>query len=295
MSVNIIESIVPVSSRVRTGTVHRKQWIVIHETGNRSKGADAKSHAAYMQSLAKSNGQYLSWHYTVDDKEIYHHIPDNEIAWHAGDGRAEDGGNMSGIGIEICVNPEGDFSKARANAAWLTAKLLKDFNLPVTAVKQHHDFSSYGKNCPETIRNQGLWNDFIAKVSGCLNESKPQQSAGNSAPRLKYKVGDRVTYSSCYKASTDGIEKAIILKANKTGAITKIIANARNPYLIGNGTCWCNDGDIRTVVSMSKKSIDEIAREVIAGKWGNGEERKRRLASAGYDYKSVQQKVNEML
>lgn len=42
-------------------------------------------------------------------------------------------------------------------------------------------------------------------------------------------------------------------------------------------------------------SIDEIAREVINGKWGNGAERKRRLTEAGYDYEAVQKRVNEML
>ena len=45
----------------------------------------------------------------------------------------------------------------------------------------------------------------------------------------------------------------------------------------------------------SKKSIDEIAREVIAGKWGNGQDRKNRLTKAGYDYNTVQKRVNEML
>ena len=44
-----------------------------------------------------------------------------------------------------------------------------------------------------------------------------------------------------------------------------------------------------------KKSVEDIAKEVIAGKWGNGEERKTRLADAGYDYKIIQAKVNEML
>ena len=45
----------------------------------------------------------------------------------------------------------------------------------------------------------------------------------------------------------------------------------------------------------SKKSVDEIAREVIAGKWGNGQDRKNRLTKAGYDYNAVQKRVNEML
>lgn len=47
--------------------------------------------------------------------------------------------------------------------------------------------------------------------------------------------------------------------------------------------------------TVSVKSIDELAREVIRGLWGNGAERKTRLANAGYDYKTVQAKVNEML
>ena len=44
-----------------------------------------------------------------------------------------------------------------------------------------------------------------------------------------------------------------------------------------------------------KKSNEEIAREVIRGDWGNGDERKRRLAEAGYDYSSVQSLVNQIL
>lgn len=47
--------------------------------------------------------------------------------------------------------------------------------------------------------------------------------------------------------------------------------------------------------SPAKKSVEEIAREVIAGKWGNGEERKKRLIAAGYDYAAIQAKVNAIL
>lgn len=45
----------------------------------------------------------------------------------------------------------------------------------------------------------------------------------------------------------------------------------------------------------SGKSVDEVAKEVIAGKWGNGEQRATALRSAGYSYTAVQNKVNEML
>lgn len=43
------------------------------------------------------------------------------------------------------------------------------------------------------------------------------------------------------------------------------------------------------------KSNGEIAREVIAGKWGNGDTRKQKLTAAGYDYSAIQKLVNQML
>lgn len=45
----------------------------------------------------------------------------------------------------------------------------------------------------------------------------------------------------------------------------------------------------------SQKTNNEIAREVIQGKWGNNPERKERLTKAGYDYKAIQAIVNKML
>ena len=47
--------------------------------------------------------------------------------------------------------------------------------------------------------------------------------------------------------------------------------------------------------SVTKKTVEEIAREVIQGKWGNGSERKKKLAAAGYDYTEVQRLVNKIL
>ena len=44
-----------------------------------------------------------------------------------------------------------------------------------------------------------------------------------------------------------------------------------------------------------KKTVDELALEVIRGEWGNGAERKERLTAAGYDYSEVQRKVNQLI
>ena len=50
-----------------------------------------------------------------------------------------------------------------------------------------------------------------------------------------------------------------------------------------------NSAEVRTA------TVDEIAREVIAGKWGNGLARKQLLTGAGYDYKTIQTRVNQIL
>ena len=43
------------------------------------------------------------------------------------------------------------------------------------------------------------------------------------------------------------------------------------------------------------KSVDEVAREVIRGEWGNGSDRRQRLEAAGYDYDAIQHRVNAIL
>ena len=54
------------------------------------------------------------------------------------------------------------------------------------------------------------------------------------------------------------------------------------------------DGIINLIAVNEKKSIKEIALEVKAGKWGNGEERKKKLIDAGYDYEQVRKEVNRL-
>lgn len=55
------------------------------------------------------------------------------------------------------------------------------------------------------------------------------------------------------------------------------------------------DGKPKPQPTPAKKTVYQIAQEVIAGKWGNGEDRRKRLEDAGYSYDEVQEKVNEIL
>ena len=163
--VPLYNTIVPASAPGRPNEERIIKYVVIHETGNLAAGADAEAHSRLMESGDMGN---TSWHYTVDDKEIYQHIPDNEIAWHAGDQRTEDGGNMCGIAVELCVNSDGDFEKTFANGAKLAAFLLNSYNLDISALKQHNDFS--GKDCPEIIRRDGRWDEFVTLVNTYIDE-----------------------------------------------------------------------------------------------------------------------------
>lgn len=90
----------------------------------------------------------------------------------------------------------------------------------------------------------------------------------------------------------------------QTGKGTFTIVEVRDGWgrlKSGAGWIWlCNPsycivGGKVTSAQTPSKSIEELAREVIQGKWSNGEERKQKLKAAGYDYSAVQKRVNELL
>ena len=73
-------------------------------------------------------------------------------------------------------------------------------------------------------------------------------------------------------------------KVMQRNRYSNIVAYARPKYVQG------------TLTNISeRKSIEEIAAEVLAGKWGCGNDRRQRLSNAGYDYKQIQELVNKIL
>nr|WP_122011737.1 N-acetylmuramoyl-L-alanine amidase [Maliibacterium massiliense] len=145
--------------------------VTIHNTGNPGAGAGADNHAAYLQ----GSGQHktASWHYAVDDKAITQSIPEDEVAWHAGDGNGD--GNRATVAIEICINPESDLARATDNTAELAADILRRHGMTTAAghLFQHHDWS--GKNCPAQLRagQPYSWDAFVAKVQQHLSGATP--------------------------------------------------------------------------------------------------------------------------
>ena len=160
---DIIQDFIPLNKPNRPSTYNPCYYITIHDTGNTDRGADALAHSAYL----KATSEKVSWHFTVDDTVAVNHLPTNETAYHAGDGK-NGTGNTKSIGIEICINADGDIEKATDNAAWLTAKLLIEHKLTIEKVVQHNRWS--GKDCPQNLRN-GVpysWEVFLSKVEAYM-------------------------------------------------------------------------------------------------------------------------------
>ena len=145
---------------------------------------------------------------------------------------------------------------------------------------------------------------------------------GFTATTSEYYNGNKVTIEASFRAypnvassvvgyydflaSTPRYAKALN-NPNYRDAVDKLIhttdglAYATDPNYISkvvsiieqyNLTEW----DAREVQPQPQlKPIDEVAKEVIRGEWGNNPERKRRLVQAGYDYNAVQTRVNQLM
>lgn len=136
------------------------KYITVHNTGNTSKGADAEMHTKYVDTVKN----YVSWHFTVDDKGIYQELPVNESAWHAGDG-TNGTGNRQSIAIEICEYEGIDYSQAEKNAIELIVFLMKELSIPLENVVPHKKWS--GKYCPHIILDNG-WDMFVARIKNTM-------------------------------------------------------------------------------------------------------------------------------
>jgi N-acetylmuramoyl-L-alanine amidase len=156
----------------------RPTFITIHSTDNRSRSADALNHALAMNKGLRGRHNrtgFLTWHFTVDDHSIYQTLPTNETGEHAD---YEGQGNRSSIGIEMCVNRGNDLGITIDRTAQLTARLMRQYDIPLDHVVPHmhwrmirySDGRDLGfKKCPRILLDGGRlgpkWSAFISKVS----------------------------------------------------------------------------------------------------------------------------------
>lgn len=147
-------------------------YVVIHETDNWSKGANARAHATAM----KNGNLDGTVHYYVDSQECYQTLEHQDGAWAVGDGHGRYGiSNLNSINIEICVNPESDYYTAVDRAARLAAMLLNQYGWDTSHLKRHYDASR--KHCPRRILDEGLWDNFVKCTASYM-----KKQGGGAAP-----------------------------------------------------------------------------------------------------------------
>lgn len=134
------------------------KYIVIHDTGNPSAYANANAHYNYFNSGNRSS----SADFFVDDNgalcvnDYYKYY-----TWHVGDGRGTYGiTNANSIGIELCINSDGNRAKAVSHMTSLVKELMDELNIPIDRVVRHYDASR--KSCPNSMskNNWAEWHTF---------------------------------------------------------------------------------------------------------------------------------------
>lgn len=139
------------------------------------------------------------------------------------------------------------------------------------------------------------------KYSMQFYQNKGQLFFSNPQP------GDQVFFKSNGEISHTGIVESVsgttvvTIEGNASDQVKRINRKLNDGYTYAFGrpkyddTSTSGTGSTGSGSTGTKKTVDELAKEVIDGKWGNGDDRKARLTAAGYDYAAVQKKVNELL
>lgn len=249
MAVKIIDMLIPASNkRTRPGTKRTPRSITIHETDNTNVRANALAHAR-LQFLG--NARQASWQYQVDDElEIYRSVPDNEVAYAAGDGKGP--GNSYSIHIEMCVNSDGNYMKTINNTVELVKYLLDKYpSITHVNVVQHNKWS--GKNCPRYLRagTKGInWNGFIKRVK----ENKTTATKPTKPPKYNQTVGNfKIGQTVRVKKSAKTYATGQTIPAFVKGKTDTILQRGSNRVLLKGIFSWVKTSDIE-VVGASKPS-----------------------------------------
>lgn len=184
-SANVIVDIVPKGHCIPNVKINPTS-ITIHNTGN--IGASAKNNHNYMKNINKSGERTASWHFTVDDKEIYQAQSTNYKCYHAG----TTAGNNTSIGIEICMfNDKERQRKCYENAIALVKVLLGYYNWGVDKVKRHKDWS--GKHCPAWLIEGKFgytWDWFKQQLTSNNSNNNPPSNGLPYVVKVIYEGAD---------------------------------------------------------------------------------------------------------
>lgn len=272
------------------------EGVTIHNTDDLANVHDDAEQ--YTRATYNGNMNDVRVHYYVDDVCAWQNLPLTLQGWHAADGKGK--GNTTTIAIECIMKDSSGTENAKAedNCARLAAWLLKQKGLGIDKLYTHTHWlnvkhgkkgttdylntakNSY-KNCPVYILPH--WKEFKAKVKSYLDAlskgstSSATTTATNDLYRVRKTWKDQKTQIGAF-SSLESAKKLADQNAGYSVFNSKGIAVYKSK-----------------ATPTKKKTVTEIAREVIQGKWGNGTARKEAITKAGYDYSAVQKEVNRLL
>ncbi len=193
---------------------------------------------------------------------------------------------------------------AEAEAEYFYTNVLKgrQFELPIYIDVEHSDMLGLGKRALTDVvkaflnylENKGFWVGIYATAYSFSAHFKD-----NELTRYAHWVAQWA--KSCSYQNTDCLGmwqfggETNYIRSNKIAGVTcdQDYMLVDYPSLIKaaglNG--FTKGGGVKPVL----KSVEEIAKEVIANKWGVGADRKKKLTEAGYNYEEVQNRVNELM
>ncbi|MEE1397517.1 MAG: hypothetical protein U0L99_05945, partial [Ruminococcus sp.] len=176
--------------------------------------------------------------------------------------------------------------KSEDNCAKLAAALLKQYGLDINHLYTHTHWLNVRDGKSGTVDQL---NTMYNRYKMCPAYILPHWAEFKKKVQSYMKSGTSVSKNPTTK-QLYRVRKSWSDAKSQIGAFSSL-DNAKKACKSGYSVFDANGN----VVYPTKKSIDEIAREVIQGKWGNGTDRKNKLTNAGYDYNAVQKRVNELM
>lgn len=244
---------VSMESKVIGVTVHNTDWI--------SVASGTTPAEQYTRATVNGNMKDVRVHYYVDNVCVWQNLPLSLSGWHAADGSGN--GNRKTIAIECIMSSAYNSTdkKSEDNCARLAAALLKKYGLDINHFYTHThwlnvrdgksgtvDYLNTTRNpykmCPAYILTH--WAEFKKKVQAYMNVGSSTPTT--SSPKQLYRV--RKSWSDA---------------KSQIGAFSSL-ENAKKACKAGYAVFDSNGKQVYP----TKKSIGEVAREVIQGKWGCG-------------------------
>lgn len=191
--------------------------IVMHWTANKDAGANAMANRNYFNNGSPDeNGKPrpASAHFCVDSERVVQCLPTNEVGYHVGDPRKNKEcaplnailrqgfktPNFTTVGVEMCVNRDGNLMLMKGRACLLAARLLFEHGLEIRQLVRHWDIT--GKVCPafyvpvgkDALLNTAGWIGFCRQAEAELDILKVTHTRARvTSPELNLRAEANAT------------------------------------------------------------------------------------------------------